>query len=115
MVAILSLDELVKTRGYGRKPADVSPGAQVTIGRRKIPTRTFVENMVLLDGWYDYYPVALFHDRERHTFQVVIGDDHGAVWDDPSPESFESYLEAALGAGFIERARGKHRFRRTTG
>lgn len=112
VVAILALDELIKTRGYGRDPASAGSDERVKIGRRALPMRTFLANMYLLDGWYDYYPVALVCDPQRGSFSVVVGDDHGAVWDDPDPESFERYLESALGASFWERPHGRRRFRR---
>ncbi|HEU4535855.1 MAG TPA: SMI1/KNR4 family protein [Polyangiaceae bacterium] len=112
VVAILALDELVKSRGYGRSPDSAGDGERVTVGRRAVPMRTFLENMYLLDGWYDYYPVALFCDRQRQSFEVVVGDDHGAVWNDPDAESFESYLESALASLFLERRHGKRTFRR---
>lgn len=113
VVAILALDELVKSRGYGRSPTDATSDERVKIGRRTVPMRTFLENMYLLDGWYDYYPVALFCDRERRSFAVVVGDDHGAVWDDPDVESVESYLESAIDRVFMERRHGKRQFRRS--
>jgi hypothetical protein len=114
VVAILALDELVKTRGYGRNPIDAGRSERVKVGRRAVPMRTFLENMYLLDGWYDYYPVALFCDRERRSFEVMVGDDHGAVWDDPDAEGFEAYLESALDGSFMGRRHGRRRFRRAT-
>lgn len=54
------------------------------------------ENLYLFDAWYYYYPVMLSANKDKKTFEVVIGDDYGACYDDYIPLSFEKYIQNLL-------------------
>ncbi|MCB9614618.1 MAG: hypothetical protein H6721_02960 [Sandaracinus sp.] len=105
-LAILPLNELLESQSFFGDPKD-GRGREVQIGRRRVDLEYFLRNAYLFDFWYDYYPVALFVDRERGESWVVFGDDHGAVWDDPDAQSVESYLERLSVHGLGGRSRGK--------
>lgn len=111
VLSILPLDELVASRTFGTPPAD-GRGRTVQLGKRKVDLERFLENLYVFDFWYDFYPVGLHVDRERGEYEIVIGDDHGAVWDDPDVESVETYLERLSSSRGGEREHGKRLFRR---
>ena len=111
VVSILPLDELVRSRSFGADPSE-GRGRTVQLGKRKVDLERFRENLYVFDFWYDFYPVALHVDRERGAYEIVIGDDHGAVWDDPDVESVETYLERVAETFGAERAHGKRFFQR---
>jgi hypothetical protein len=93
VLSLLPIDELVRSRCFGKTPAD-GRGRTVRLGQRTVDLERFIENLYVFDFWNEFYPVGLYVDRDAGELRIVIGDDYGAVWDDPNVETVESYLEA---------------------
>ncbi|MCB9688724.1 MAG: hypothetical protein H6738_18790 [Alphaproteobacteria bacterium] len=112
VISLLPLADVLASRSFFGDPTD-GRGRKVKLGRRQVDLERFLESAWLFDYWYDYYPVALWVDRENGEYRVVFGDDHGACWDDPNVTSVEAYLES-LPLTCIDREHGKRRFQRNT-
>jgi len=68
------------------------------------------ENLYLFDAWYYYYPIMLSANKDKKTFEVILGSDYGACYTDYPPISFEKYMQGLLKNSLSQRYFGKKKF-----
>lgn len=100
MICIPSAAEVFR-KGYWIDRIVPEPsGDEIEIDGRAVADRDLYENLYPFDFPTSYYCAGLWHDRQKDSWRVVLGDDFGASWTDYETLSVADYfaqLERDLG------------------
>lgn len=90
-------DALNRTKPYVSFAYDVVPHDEERQAHGKTWVGEELERALrLVEFAHDYYPAAFLIEEGDPNPSVLIGDDHGAGWEDVSTYSFAGYLETLL-------------------